>query len=189
MHRFTAIVLGSLAVLALPACDLLGGTDDDRPDAELILGTWDASTVNVLVDVGPVNVPVPVGDLSADVQTFTFGADGTFSFLFDPDDDRRITVSYEGTTYVDIPLPDGPLTIEGDYEVREDAGEILFSTIDGQTGDDFAMSYDISGDRSELDLEADDPRILGLLFGLAGDDYQAFAQYVAGGSISYERRL
>ena len=189
MHRFHLLALAAFAVVALPACDLLGDTDDDRPDAEVIIGTWDASTVNVLVDVGPVDVPVPVSDLAADEQWFAFSADNRFTFVFDPDDDRRITVSYEGTTYVDVPLPDGPISLAGDYQLSEDAGRITFSTIVGQTGDDFSMDYDISGDRSGLDLEADDPRVLGLLFGLAGDDYQVFAQYIVGGSISYERRL
>ena len=187
MNRLLALSL-ALGVLVLPACDLFGGTDDDRSHAEIIIGTWDASTANVLVDVGPVTVPVPVSDLAADEQWFAFGGDGRFTFTFDPDDDRRITVSYDGTTYVDIPLPDGPITVEGEYEVRQTEGVIAFSTIEGQTGDDFEMEYDISSDRAGLELIADDPRVLGILFGLAGDDYAVFAQYVVGGSIDYDRR-
>jgi hypothetical protein len=187
MNRLLPYAL-ALVALALPACDFLGGVDDDRPHAEIIIGTWDANTVNVRVDVGPVTVPVPVSDLSADLQSFLFAADGTFRFTYDPADDRRITITYEGETYVDIPLPDGPIVVEGDYEVRQTEGVINFSTIDGQTADDFVMDYVISRDRAGLELVAEDPRILGLLFGLAGEDYQAFAEYVVGGSIDYDRR-
>jgi hypothetical protein len=187
MNRFIPFAL-LVGVLALPACDFFGGAEDDRPHAEIIIGTWDASTVNVLVDVGPVTVPVPVSDLAADEQSFEFGGDGSFRFTFDPDDDRRITIAYEDETYVDVPLPDGPIAIEGDYEVRQTEGVVFFSTVDGQTGDDFVMEYDLSNDRAGLELVAEDPRILGLLFGLAGEDYQVFAQYVVGGSIDYDRR-
>jgi hypothetical protein len=187
MNRLLPLAL-AIGVLALPACDFLGGVDDDRPHAEIIIGTWDASGVNVLVDVGPVTVPVPVSDLAADEQAFVFGGDGSFRFTFDPDDDRRITITYEGDTYVDVPLPDGPVVVEGDYELRETDGVISFSTIEDQTGDDFLMDYDLSNDRRGLELLAEDPRILGLLFGLAGEEYQAFAEYVVGGSIDYDRR-
>jgi hypothetical protein len=187
MNRLLPVAL-LLGVLALPACDFFGGTDDDRPHAEIIIGTWDASGVNVLVDVGPVTVPVPVGDLAADAQSFVFAGDGSFRFTYDPDDDRRITITYDGETYVDVPLPDGPIVLEGEYELRQTEGVIHFSTIEGQTGDDFVMEYDISSDRADLELLAEDPRILGLLFGLAGEDYDVFAQYVVGGSIDYERR-
>jgi hypothetical protein len=144
--------------------------------------------VSVLVDVGPTNIPVPISDLAADEQSFTFGGDGRFTFVFDPDDARRITVTYQGTTYVDIPLPDGPINIGGDYVVQEDGGKVHFSTIEGQTGDDFAMDYDFSGDRSGLDLGIEDPRIFRLLFGIADEDYEVFAQYIVGGSIDYDRR-
>jgi hypothetical protein len=188
MHRLRPILFAALAVAALPGCDFLGGVDDDRSDAEIIVGTWDASAVNVLVDVGPFNVPIPVAGLETDEQWFDFGGDGQFTFVLDPDDDRRLAIAYEGTTYVDIELPDGPVELTGDYEVQEEAGAILFSTIPGQTGDDFTMDYDIRGNRSVLELQANDPRAMGLLLGLAGEDYQAFAQYVAGGSITYDRR-
>ena len=72
--------------------------------------------------------------------------------------------------------------------MQEEAGVILFSTIPGQTGDDFTMDYEIRGNRSVLELQANDPRAMGLLLGLAGEEYHAFAQYVAGGSITYDRR-
>jgi hypothetical protein len=187
MNRLLPLAL-AIGVLALPACDFFGGVDDDRPHAEIIIGTWDASGVNVLVDVGPVTVPVPLSDLAADQQSFVFTGAGAFTFTYDPADDRRITITYEGETYVDVPLPDDPVVVAGDYEVRQAEGVIHFSTIDGQTADDFVMEYDLSNDRAGLELIAEDPRILGLLFGLAGEEYQAFAQYIVGGSIDYDRR-
>jgi len=177
-----------MLVVALPGCDHFGSADDDRPDAEIIIGTWDASSVNALVDVGPLTVPIPLTGLEADEQSFDFGGDGRFDFVFDPDDDRRITISYQGTTYVDIPLPDGAVTLSGTYQVMESSEQIVFSTIEGQTGDDFAMGYDIRGNRAILELRAEDPRTLGLLLGLAGEEYEVFAEYVTGGSITYDRR-
>jgi len=84
LRRFTPLVLAALAVVALPACDMLGNGDDDpRTDAELMVGTWDATTANVIVDIGPANVPVPVASLAAagDQQRFTFTQGGTFTFV------------------------------------------------------------------------------------------------------------
>lgn len=190
LRRLTPLALAALAVVALPACDMLGNGDDDpRTDAELVVGTWDATTANVIVDIGPANVPVPVSDLAAsgDDQRFTFSQGGTFTFVFDPADDRTITISYQGTTYVDIPLPDGPVSLSGTYTLDEGADEIHFSTVAGQTADDFHLAYDFSSSNARLSLEAEDPETLARLFGLAGDDYTVFAQYVVGGSITYGR--
>jgi hypothetical protein len=193
MLRHAPLALAALAVLALPACGLVGGTDDPRPHAELVVGAWDATTASVLVDVGPTNVSVPVSDLAAsgDEQRFTFDDDGTFSFVFDPADDRTIRVDPEGTTFdFELPLPDGPVTLSGTYELDEVANEIHFSTIAGQTADDFHLGYSFSGSSSSrLNLEAEDPETLGRLFGLAGSDYEVFAQYVVGGSLTYGRLL
>ncbi len=191
LRRFAPLVLTALAVVAFPACDALdNGEGDTRSDAERVVGTWDATTANVIVDVGPTNVPIPVSNLAAagDQQRFVFNSDGTFTFVFDPDDDRRITIAYQGTTYVDLPLPDGPVELSGTYALDAAADEIRLSTLAGQTADDFTLAYGFGGSSSSrLNLEAEDPATLARLFGLAGDDYAAFAQYVVGGSITYGR--
>jgi hypothetical protein len=192
LRRFAPFALAALAVVALPACDQLdsSGDGDTRPDSERIVGSWDATTANLIVDVGPTNVSVPVGNLAAadDQQRWVFDEDGTFTFVFDPDDDRTITISYQGTTYVDVPLPDGPVQLSGTYTLDTAADEVTFSTVAGQTADDFSLAYSFSGSTSaRLDLEAEDPETLARLFGLAGDDYAAFAEYVVGGSITYGR--
>jgi hypothetical protein len=189
LRRHLPLALAALAVVALPACDLFGDGGTDQPHAELVVGAWDATSASVRVDVGPTNVSVPVSDLAAsgDEQRFTFEADGDFTFRFDPDDDRRITVTYQGTTYIDIPLPDGPVVLSGTYELDEDAEEIHFSTVAGQSADDFHLAYGFGSGGSRLELIAEDPQTLARLIGLAGDDYEVFAQYVVGGSLTYGR--
>ena len=189
LRRHLPLALTALAVVALPACDLFGDGGTDQPHAELVVGTWDATAASVRVDVGPTTVSVPVGDLAAsgDEQRFTFEADGDFAFRFDPDDARTIRVVYQGNVVFEVPLPDGPVTLNGTYELDEDAGEIHFSTVAGQTADDFHLAYGFGSAGSRLELIAEDPQTLARLIGLAGDDYEVFAQYVVGGSLTYGR--
>ena len=182
-RRLLPSALALLAVLALPACDETGPTETD---AELIVGTWDATTANVRIENVPVGIPVANLAAADDEQAFSFEADGDFAFVFDPDDDRRLTISYEGTTYVDVALPDGPVEIEGTYALDEDDEEIHFSVTSG-AADDFHLGYDVSSGSLELTFE--DPETLALLLGLADADLAEVAEFVTGASIRYSKLL
>lgn len=183
MTRAT-LLLSSLLALGASGCDEINDLTDDRTDSERLVGegAWTASSANVRVDGIPVGIPVANLAAQGDEQTFTFRENGTFTFVFNPADGRRVTIAYQGTTYADFPL-NQTVTLSGTYTVDEDADEITFSTIASQTADDFEMSYDLTGDN--LELVAEDPETLARLFGLADADAARIAEVVTGGSITY----
>lgn len=174
-----------LALVTLSACDE-SAPADTRTDRERIVGSWNAATANVRVRGLPFGIPVADLTAQGDVQTFTFRPNGTFSFLFDPADGRRVTISYQGQTYVSFPL-DRTVSLSGDYTVDEVADKVTFSTVATATADDFRMGYrfgTLSGSGS-LELVAEDPATLARLFGLADADAAELARVVTGGSVSY----
>ncbi|HEX9950312.1 MAG TPA: hypothetical protein VGB53_00955 [Rubricoccaceae bacterium] len=182
MSRLAAFLL---VLGALSGCDE-ADTTDTRPDRERIVESWNAATANVRVQGLPFGIPVADLTASGDVQTFTFRPNGTFSFLFDPADGRRVTISYQGQTYVSFPL-DRTVSLSGDYTVDEATDQVTFSTIATATADDFRMGYrfgTLSGAGS-LELVAEDPETLARLFGLADADAAELARVVTGGSVTY----
>jgi len=178
------LVLAALVALGLSGCDQITGSDES--DQERIAGAWTATLVNVRVQGVPVGIPV--SDLTSpdEENRIAFRTDGTFTFVYNPADGRRLRLAYQGTTYVDVPL-DQTVTLSGMYTVDEDADEIRFSTLANQTADDFSLGYGFGLGGTDLELDAEDPGTLALLFGLAGDDAAQFSGVVAGGSITYSR--
>ena len=173
-----------LSVVALAGCDEADPADT-RTDEERIVGTWDASTANVRVRGLPFGIPVADLANAGDVQTFTFRTDGTFTFLFDPAEGRRVTISYQGRDYVSFPL-DQTVNLAGTYTVDESADRIALSTVAGQTADDFRLGYRFAGSTgTSLELIAEDPETLARLFGIANADAARVAEFVTGGSITY----
>jgi hypothetical protein len=183
MTRST-ILLSVLVALGTSGCDQF--TDPDETDSERIVGAWSASSANVRVEGVPFGIPVSDLANAGDEQTFTFRTDGTFAFRFDPADGRRVTISYQGTEYVSFPL-DRTVNLSGTYTVNESADEITFSTIAGQTADDFEMGYGFGLTGANLELIAEDPQTLARLFGIADADAAQVAEVVTGGSITYSQ--
>ena len=178
MARTLALLL---ALVTLSACDEVAPADT-RTDRERIVSPWNAATANVRVRGLPFGIPVADLTAQGDVQTFTFRPNGTFSFLFDPADGRRVTISYQGTTYVSFPL-ERTVSLSGDYTVDEAADKVTFSTVATATVDDFRMGYRFGS--GSLELVAEDPATLARLFGLADADAAELARVVTGGSVSY----
>lgn len=194
MTRLT-VLLSVLVALGTAGCDEVADVIDPRSDTERLVqdSPWTAYEAQVIVDGAQFGVPgpfgIPVADLAAegDVQTFTFRSDGTFAFHFDPADGRTVTISYRGTTYASFPL-NQTVDLSGTYTVDERADEITFSTVPGQAVDDFMLGYDFGpGQSDSVELIAEDPATLSLLFGLADPDAAQLARFVTGGSISYSR--
>ncbi len=181
-HTGLAFVLGlaalGLAALGLAACDTAETT---RADAERIVGTWEGESVSARTTVG---VSLPILDLSAsgDVTRFTFGADGSYAFLFDPADGRALTIPQ---TNVSIPL-DQTVSFSGTYSLDDAAHTLTLSA--GSLPANVTLGYAFSGDDA-LSVLAEDPETLLLLVGAATDDatIQLLASVVTGGSIRYAR--
>ena len=183
MTRST-ILFSVLVALGSAGCDQVTGSDET--DSERIVGAWAASSANVRVEGVPVGIPVSDLANAGDEQTFTFREDGTFAFRFDPADGRRVTISYQGTEYVSFPL-NQTVALSGTYTVDESDDEITFSTLAGQTADDFQMGYGFGLTGRNLELIAEDPETLARLFGLADADAAQVAEVVTGGSITYSQ--
>ena len=180
MNRLLA---SALALVALVGCDQT--TLDTRTDSERIVGARSATSANVRVQGLPFGIPVADLANAGDVQTFTFRTDGTFTFLFDPAEGRRVTISYQGRDYVSFPL-DQTVNLAGTYTVDESADRIALSTVAGQTADDFRLGYRFAGSTgTSLELIAEDPETLARLFGIASADAARVAEFVTGGSITY----
>lgn len=170
-----------LVALALSGCD---ETASDRTDRERIVGTWRATTANVRVQSLPVGLPVAT--LSGDEQTFAFREDGTFTFRFVPAPGRTLRLTVQGTLLFAIPVTQ-TVNLVGTYVVDEAADRIRFSTVAGQTADDFLLGYGFGLTGGGLELVAEDAAVLAVLLGLAGEDAALLATVVTGGSISYSR--
>lgn len=180
------LVLSLALVLGLSACDETDTATDTRSDQERLVGSWKAATANVRVQGVPFGIPVADLANAGDEQTFTFRTDGTFGFRFDPADGRRVSISYQGTTYVSFPL-NQTVSLAGVYSVDEASDEITFSTVPGQTADDFRLGYAFGsvGGAASIELLAEDPETLARLFGIASGDAARVGQVVTGGSIRY----
>ena len=181
-----AVALLCLLSLGLTACDARDVDSDTRSDTERLIGSWSAATADVRVQGLPLGIPV--ADLAAqgDEQTIALQSDGTFRFRFDPADGRRVTIAYQGREYVSFPL-DQTVALSGTYTVDESAETIRFSTVAGQTADDFSTGYafgSVSG-RDSFALVVNDPETLGRLFGIARPDLARVASVVSGGQITY----
>ena len=176
-HPFHSLLILVLA-LGLAACDSATTT---RADAELIVGTWQGQDVRARTVVG-ISVPVLDLDMSGDVAQFTFGSDGTYSFLLDLAQGRELSIPQ---TSVSIPV-DQTVSFSGTYTLNEAANTLFLSA--GQFPSGLTLGYDFSGDNA-LTIIADDPETLALLVGLATDDetIQLLASAVTGGSIAYAR--
>ncbi len=175
-----------LVALLLVLAPLTGCSETDPavPAREQLVGEWDATTANVRVQSIPFGIPVADLASAGDEQTFAFRESGTFSFVFDPAEGRRVSISYQGTTYVSFPL-DQTVRLAGDYTVDEGTQQITFSTVASATADDFRLGYRFSG--QTLELSAQDPETLARLFGLASGDAAELARIVTGGSVTYSK--
>jgi hypothetical protein len=182
--RRSGLALSVLLALGTSGCDQITGSDET--DSERIAGDWTAASANVRVEGVPFGIPVSDLAASGDRQTFSFDSDGDFEFTFDPAEGRRVTISYQGTTYVSFPL-NRTVNLVGTYEVDEDADEITFSTSGATSTDVFTMGYDFGLTGSNLELIAEDPETLARLFGLADADAAQIADVVTGGSITYSQ--
>ncbi len=174
-----ALMFTLLLAAPLAGCD--EATTDTRPDSERIVGTWTAASASVIVRSVP--IPIRVADLTSagDEQSFTFAQDGRFAFVFDPQDGRTISVTALGQT-VSVPVSQ-TVRLAGTYTLDTGTQTITFSTVPGQTVDDFQLGYGFSGSR--LDLKANDFATLVRLFGFAGTGADQLAQIVTGGQLSY----
>ena len=177
MNRTLALLV--LAAVALTGCD----ETDTRSDEEQIVGSWEAFRANVRVRNVPVGVPVLALTSGGDRSEIAFGADSRFEFVLDPADGRRLTVTYGGTTYLDVPL-DQEVVLEGTYTLDEEQDQIRFSTLAQTTADDFELSYGL-GAVDGLELIAEDPETIAKLLGATNAG--VFAEIVTGGSISYSK--
>ena len=175
-----------LAFLLLVLVPLAGCSEVDpgveTPAAERIVGTWNARTANVRVQSVPFGIPVADLASAGDEQTFAFRGDRTFTFVFDPADGRRVSISYQGTTYASFPL-DRTVNLAGTYVIDDGTQQVTFSTVASTTADDFRMGYRFTG--TTLELSAQDPETLARLFGLASGDASELARVVTGGSVTY----
>lgn len=179
MTRALALLL--LIGVSLTACD---ETDpaDMRSDNERLVGTWDASAANVRVRGG---LRVPVADLAQadDEQTFTFGAGNRFTFVFDPQDGRTVSISALGQTFT-VPV-DQTVRFSGTYVIDTPAQTIRFVPMTFDTDESFQLGYRFNS--GTLELSAEDPETLGKLFGLADADLSQLSTVVTGGSITYQK--
>ena len=170
--------LAFVVVLGLAGCDSQTTT---RSDADLIVGTWLGESVRAETVLG-VSVPVLDLDQSGDMTRFTFGADGSYSFLFDLADGRTLDIPNTG---VSIPV-DQSVSFSGTYTLNETANTLTLSA--GSLPANVTLEYDFDGDDA-FEIIAEDPETLALLVGVATDDatIQLLASVVTGGSIQYTR--
>lgn len=174
VNRFLSYTVLGLMLVALVACD---STESDTPDAERIVGTWDADEIGVRTVIG-LTVPVFDTNQDGDVARFTFGAEGTYTFLLDPADGRTIEVAG-----VSIPLA-GSVSLNGTYTLTESDRRILLTTERVPGG--LTLQYRFQGN-DELELIAEDPETLAFLLGLADEDVALLATVITGGSIQLRR--
>ena len=170
-----------LFVVALAGCDAADPADT-RTDEERIVGTWDASTANVRVRGLPFGIPVADLANAGDDHTFVFRTDDTFTFRFDPADGRRVSIPIPGTDGIGFPL-NQTVALSGTYTLDDSTDKVTFSTVAGQTVDDFRMGYSFRS--ATLELSAEDAQTLSRLFGLADADAARIAEVLTGGSITY----
>lgn len=179
-------LLPLLAVALLTGCD---SNDDETPDAERIVGTWQAERINATTRVG---LSVPVYEMGSDDRAeLRLSGDGDegplFFFDFEPADGR--TLSVPGT---DVEIPLYPVRLAGSYQLNEENRTIrlrtdsLFSTSTYEV--DATLGYRLSGNGS-LELIAESPETLALIVGLGTDDatIEALASVVTGGSLSLNK--
>lgn len=181
-----------IALLPLLAAALLTGcdsNDDDTPDAERIVGTWQAERINATTRVG---LSVPVYEMgTGDEAEFRFSGDGDegplFFFDFEPAEGSALAIP--GT---DIEIPLFPVRLAGSYQLDEEDRTIrlrtdsLFSSSTYEV--DATLGYRLSGN-GNLELIAESPETLALIVGLETDDatIEALASVVTGGSLSLRK--
>ena len=175
------LLLAALS-LGVMACDESDPDDPTLTDAQRIVGTWDASSASVQVRSVP--VPVRVADLASadDVQAFTFGDDGQFSFRFEPQAGRSLGLDVAGQR---VSFPLSRVSIAGTYTLNEQTDQITFSTIEGRTEDDFRLGYSLDG--TALDLTANNSSTIVRLFGIADETAGQVAGVVDGGTFTYQK--
>ena len=176
-HNTLATTALLAVALVFAACD---NAEDDVPDSERIVGTWEVETVNATTGIG---LSIPVLDLESggDESSFDFDDDGTFAFTFDPADGRSLDVT---GTPVSIPL-DQPVSFDGTFVLDEPNAQIRLTTDASPGGVVFGYRFRGSDD---LELIADDPGALALLLGLAAPELEVLATVVTGGSFALRKR-
>ncbi len=180
MHRFyTHIVLLSTFVVTSVLAVGCDSSTTTRADAELIIGSWIGSSLNVDL-LGPLpSVAIPNVDPS--VASVAFGPGSAFSLAFDPEDNATLGIPNTG---VNVPLPD-QVTLMGTFTLNEAAKTISLA----RSGIPAALllDYEFRGD-NDLELIANTPEEFADLLGLASSDAAALASVIDGGSIRFDRQ-
>ena len=170
------------ASVTLGGCDLLSSDDDRAPDAELILGAWTGTSINVRADtnspLGTISLPFPGADASA--ATAEFSASSA-TLGFDPDDDAEFNIKQLNFS---IPLPN-EVSVSGTYRLDTDAAQLVLSRPEIEGGE-LRLGYALRSETS-LEIIAEDAAAFASLFGFIGGDAEALAGIVSGGSIRYTK--
>lgn len=167
-------LLPLLAVALLTGCD---SNDDETPDSERIVGTWQASEARV-------NTPAP----GVHITILDASNADQVSLEFDEGDRYRMIV--DGTLEIEVPQVNETITIQGGvrqgtYQLVAD--ERIRFTTDGVTGS-IAIDYDFRGD-NELNLSVENTdegrQVIALILGL--DASSPVLDLIAGGTLSLRR--
>lgn len=175
MNRLLHIALLPLLAIALFAgCD---ANDDETPDSERIVGTWQASEARV-------NTPVP----GVHISVLDASSADQVRLEFDEGDHYRLIV--DGTLEIEVPQVGETITIQGGthtgtYQLVAD--ERIRFTTDGVTGS-IAIDYSFRG-TNELNLSVENTeegrQVIALILGLEADS--PVLNLIAGGTLSLRR--
>ena len=174
MTRLFPITLLLFAIALFAGCD---SNDDETPDSERIVGTWQASEARV-------NTPVP------GVHITVLDASNADQVRLEFDEGDRYRLVVEGTLEIEVPQVGETITIpggsqSGTYALVEN-GRIRFTT-DGVTGA-IAITYSFRGD-NELNLSVENTeegrQVIALILGLEAGS--PVLDLIAGGTLSLRR--
>lgn len=173
IHILGLVVIGSVLVAG---CD---SSTTTRADAELIIGSWIGTSLNVDL-IGPLpSVAIP--DVDPSVASVSFGTGNAFSLVFDPEDDAVLGIP---NTSVDIQLPD-LVTLTGTFTLNEPAKTISLARQGIPAA--LVLEYRFRND-NDLELIAETPEAFAELLGLASKDAATLSTVIDGGSIRFERQ-
>ncbi|MEL7363769.1 MAG: hypothetical protein AAFN13_16960 [Bacteroidota bacterium] len=166
-----------LFALVLVACD---SEETTMPDADLIVGAWTGTSLNVLTEVLGLPITVPVYDVNENggTLTATFTEGGSFTFDLDVEDGSTFEIS-------GVALPLADFRVTGTYTVNESSEQVTLTLVSTDQGDLSGNGdYDFNGD-NRLELSIEDPDLVTELVGLA--DVSLPDGTIRGGSISLQR--